>query len=203
VLSSIYRQASGIAMPDDPENRLISTFPRRRLSAEELRDAMLAVSGRINLKSGGPSVITPVDPELMKNLYKPSQWQVAKQREELDRRSIFLLAKRNLRLPFMEVFDGPALLTTCSRRESSTHAPQALELLNGALSNDLAAAFALRLQTECGDDHEKIVARAFQLALGRPPTPSEASSSLAFLREGLLSEFALAIFNLNEFVYVR
>ena len=65
---------------------------------------------------------------------------------EHDRRSIYLIAKRNLRLPFMEAFDGPALLTSCARREASTHAPQALELLNGTLSNDLAAAFAERLR---------------------------------------------------------
>ena len=56
------------------------------------------------------------------------------------------MAKRNLRLPFFEVFDAPALLTSCARRESSAHAPQALELLNGALSNDLAASFAHRLE---------------------------------------------------------
>jgi len=207
VLSSTYQQASDQAASeirrDDPENRLLASYPRRRLSAEELRDAMLAVSGRLNPKSGGPSVITPVDPDLMKDLYKPSQWQVAKSADEFDRRSVFLLAKRNLRLPFVEVFDGPAMLTSCSRRESSTHAPQALELLNGSLSNDLAASFAARLQRECGDDNGKIVVRAFWLALGRAPTPQEKAASLKFLQDGPLSEFALAIFNLNEFAYVR
>lgn len=207
VLSNTYRQASGATTRDavqrDPENRLLARFPRRRLSAEELRDAMLAVSGRLNSKSGGPSVITPVDPDLVKSLYKPSQWQIARQADEFNRRSIFLLAKRNLRLPFMEVFDGPALLTSCARRQTSTHAPQALELLNGALSNDLAAAFAERLHAECGNNHEQIVVRAFLLALGRLPSGQERTTSLAFLQVGPLREFALAVFNLNEFVYVR
>ena len=82
----------------------------------------------------------PVDPALVRLLYKPSQWQVPPDPREHDRRSIYLLAKRNLRLPFLEAFDAPALLTSCARRESSTHAPQALELLNEgtALGADFA-----------------------------------------------------------------
>src|SRR5205807_5248662 len=132
----------------------------------ELRDAMLSVSGRLNLKAGGSSVMVPVDPELVQLLYKPSQWQVAGSADEHDRRSIYLIAKRNLRLPFLETFDAPVLLTSCARRESSTHAPQALELLNGGLSNDLAASFARRLERESGGDRGRLVDRAFRLALG-------------------------------------
>ena len=164
---------------------------------------MLAVSGRLNLKAGGPSVIVPVDSELVGLLYKPSQWAVTADVSEHDRRSIYLIAKRNLRLPFFENLDAPALQTSCARRESSTHPPQALELLNGTLANDLAQAFASRLKQECGSDHDRTIDRAFRLALGRPPTAKERESSLAFLREQPLSEFALAMFNLNEFVYVR
>jgi hypothetical protein len=71
-----------------------------------------------------------------------AQWTVTKDASEHDRRSVYLIAKRNLRLPFLENLDAPALQTSCARRESSTHAPQALEMLNGSLSNDLAAALA-------------------------------------------------------------
>jgi len=207
VLSSTYRQSSrsplaAQAERSDPENRLLWRFPRRRLEAEEVRDAMLAVSGRLNLKAGGPSVMVPVDPELVRLLYKPSQWMVAPSPTEHDRRSIYLLAKRNLRLPFMDTFDAPALLTSCARRESSTHAPQALEMLNGPLSNDLALAFARRLERETGGEPEPLVTRAFWLALGREPTPDERQLSLDFLREQPLKEFTLALFNLNGFVYV-
>jgi hypothetical protein len=113
-----------------------------------------------------------------------------------------LLAKRNLRLPFMETFDAPAMQSSCSRRESSTHAPQALELLNGPLSNDLARSFASRIKQESGGDLLQAVDRAFRLALGRAPTDAEQSSSLAFLRDQPLEDFALAIFNLNGFLYV-
>ncbi len=175
----------------------------RRLSAEEIRDAMLAVSGRLNRKSGGPSVIVPVDPELVGLLYKPSQWAITADVSEHDRRSIYLIAKRNLRLPFFENLDAPALQTSCARRESSTHPPQALELLNGSLANDLAQAFAKRLERECGRDQDKTIDRAFRLALGRAPTANELQRSSEFLREQPLSEFSLALFNLNEFLYVR
>ena len=207
VLSSTYRQSgyspsAAQAEQADPENRLLWRFSRRRLTAEELRDAMLAVSGRLNLQAGGRSVIVPVDPQLVEQLYKPAQWQVAERATEYDRRSVYLIAKRNLRLPFLEVFDAPALLASCSRRQASTHAPQALELLNGHLSNDLALAFAKRLQQESGGAPEQIVERAFWLTAGRAPTPRERDLSLEFLREGSLQEFALAMFNLNEFLYV-
>jgi hypothetical protein len=103
----------------------------------------------------------------------------------------------------METFDAPAMLTSCSRRQGSTHAPQALEMLNGAVSNDLARSFAERLRSECGDDRARLVERAFRLAMGRSPTEKERELSLQFLDEQPLEEFALAVFNLSEFVYVR
>lgn len=207
ILSSTYRQSgyspsAAQAEQADPENRLLWHVSRRRLSAEELRDAMLAVSGRLNLQAGGRSVMVPVNPQLVDQLYKPAQWQIAERAAEYDRRSIYLIAKRNLRLPFLEVFDAPALLASCSRRQASTHAPQALELLNGRLSNDLAQSFAQRLRQESGGNFEQIVERAFWLTAGRAPTPRERELSLDFLREGSLPEFALAMFNINEFPYV-
>jgi hypothetical protein len=181
---------------------LLWHFQRRRLSAEEMRDAMLAVSGRLNVAVGGPSVMIPVDPELVQLLYKPSQWKVTANAAEHDRRSIYSIAKRNLRLPFLEAFDAPALMTSCARREASTHAPQALELLNGRTSNELATALARRLEHETGGDHAQIIERAYRLALGRAPTDDERNLSAAFLREQPLVEFALALYNLNGFLYV-
>ncbi len=208
VLSSTYRQSSDSPEASDyeqadPDNRLLWRFPRRRLSAEEIRDSLLAVSGRLNEKLAGESVIVPVDQDLVNLLYKPSQWAVTKDAAEHDRRSIYLIAKRNLRLPFMETFDAPALQTSCPRRETSTHAPQALELLNGDFANEMAGAFAKRLVRECGRRPERIVQRAFRLALGRSPTPREQKLSVEFLRDQSVKEFALAVFNLNGFLYVR
>src|SRR5262245_1541738 len=207
VLSSTYRQSSRApaaseARRADPENRLLWRFNRRRLTAEEMRDAMLAISGRLNVAVGGASVMIPVDPELVQLLYKPSQWKVTANIAEHDRRSIYLIAKRNLRLPFLEAFDAPALMSSCARREASTHAPQALELLNGRTSNDLAVAFARRLQQETGGDRVQIIERAYRLTQGRAPTGEERKLSAEFLREQPLAEFALALFNLNGFLYV-
>lgn len=209
VLSETYRQASRLPPTPsassqqrlDPENRLLWKFNRRRLTAEELRDAMLTAAGRLNLQIGGPSVMTPVDPQLVNQLYKPAQWQIAAQSSQHDRRSLYLIAKRNLRLPFVETFDGPALLASCARRESSTHAPQALELLNGSTSNELAKAFAARLSAT-SSSNTAMIQKAFQIALGRRPTPQELQTSLDFLATGSFDEFALALFNLNDFAYV-
>ncbi len=208
VLSSTYRQSSHSPMArqataKDPENRLLWRFSRRRLEAEEIRDTMLAVSGKLNRKAGGESVIVPVEEELVKLLYKPYQWKVAEDPEEHLRRSVYLIAKRNLRLPFMEVFDQPALLTTCAVRQASIHAPQALELLNGRLSNDLAGHLAERLQREVGGDPTQQVVRAYLLAAGRPPTDEELRLGVEFLADQPLKEFALAVFNLNAFLYVN
>ncbi len=195
VLSSTYRQSSEVspsaastnAKSDlqsmDPENRLLWHFSRRRLSAEELRDAMLAVAGKLNLQRGGPSVMVPVDQELVQLLYHPDQWRVAGDVDQHDRRSIYLMAKRNLRLPFLEVFDTPGLQTSCNSRRLSTHAPQALELLNGRFSNAMAKAFAERLRRESNHEPKLMIGRAFQLAAWTRTHSVERELSLSFLRE--------------------
>ncbi len=207
-LSSTYRQASKhpeskSASIKDPADRLLWRFPPRRLTAEEVRDSLLMLAGRLNLKAGGPSIVVPVDSDLLKLLYTPSQWTVTPDPKEHDRRSIYLFAKRNVQLPFMGAFDQPGAATSCSRRESSTHALQALELLNGTLANNLAGAFADRLRKEAGADAAAQVELAYKLATGRPPNPKEKERAIAFLKTGSLTEFALAIFNLNAFLYVN
>jgi hypothetical protein len=208
VLSSTYRQAS--RSPDatagtrkDPDDRLLWHFPRRRLDAEEVRDAMLAVAGGLNVKAGGPSVVVPADPDLISLLYDPAQWAVTEDEREHRRRSVYLLAKRNLRLPFAEAFDQPDRLTSCPRRESSTHALQALELLNGKTANRLAEALARRLEREAGSDRGAQVELAYRLAAGRVPTAKEKELALTFLARQPLREFALVVFNLNAFLYVE
>jgi cytochrome c553 len=208
VTSATYRQSARSpqaeeAAAKDPDNRLLWHRRPQRLDAEALRDAMLSTSGRLNLKTGGESVVVPVDAELTALLYKPSQWTVTADRSEHDRRSIYLLAKRNLRLPFLEAFDQPSLQNSCARRESSTHAPQALELLNGRWSNDLAGSLAERLVRDVGKRPEDQIERAFRLIAGRPPIDAERRMSREFLQERSLREFALALFNLNAFLYVE
>ncbi len=211
LLSTAYRQAVENASPtasvmtqQDPENRLLSHFTRRRLSGEEIRDAMLLVSGCLNGRLSGPSVLLPADPELVNLLYKPSQWVVTEDREQHGCRSIFLFAKRNLRLPMMETLDAPPLLCSCPKRETSTHAPQALELMNGWQSNTLAYFFADRLERESsGAGPTLLIRNAFRSALGRFPHDDEQKACEQFLGHQSTRELALALFNLNEFLYVR
>jgi hypothetical protein len=208
LLSKVYQQGSAnplmekAALAKDPDNKLLWKFTRRRLEAEELRDATLAVAGRLNTKAGGPSVIVPVDQELIGLLYKPSQWAIAKDATEHDRRSVYLFQKRNLRLPYMEVFDAPDTLISCPKRESSTHAPQALELLNGSFSNQMAVALAGRLEKEAKTPAARIDL-AYRLAAGRLPTPKERAIAQQYLAAGSTREFALAVLNLNSFLYVN
>ncbi|HKQ76082.1 MAG TPA: DUF1549 and DUF1553 domain-containing protein [Blastocatellia bacterium] len=209
--SNTYQQASqptdpalkALAMEKDPENKLLWRFSRRRLDAEQIRDAILAVSGTLNPKMGGPSVMIPIDQGLVNTLYKPSQWAPAKDPVEHNRRSVYLIAKRNLRLPFMEVFDAPDMQVSCSRRESSTHAPQALELLNGDFANQQAEALAKRLEFEAGPNLRKQIDLGYRLVAGRPARPKEIQVALDFLKTQPKREFALTLLNLNSFLYVN
>ncbi|MBL8178947.1 MAG: DUF1553 domain-containing protein [Bryobacterales bacterium] len=211
LLSSTYRQASRTgqekaAMEKDPENKLLWKFNRRRLEAEEIRDSMLAVSGRLNAKAGGPSVMGSIDAELINDLKRPQYWQQTRDKSEHYRRTIYMIYKRNLILPFMQVFDSPDTLLSCARRDQSTHAPQALELLNGKTSNELAGAFAERLAKEKATGAERID-HAFRLIAGRAPKAQEKDLALTYLADGekdatAAREFALALFNSNAFLYV-
>lgn len=210
LLSRAYRQSdsSDTALQQmDPENRWLGRFTRRRLSAEEIRDCMLSVSGQLNLQAHGISVMLPIDSDMVQLIYKPSQWVVEKDAAAHARRSIYLFAKRNLRLPILENLDAPAMLSSCSRRESSIHAPQALELMNGWHANQLATVYAQRLRDNSPSPlpahNDTIIVAAFESSLGRKPTGEEQRISKEFLESHALSEFALAMFNLNEFVYVR
>jgi hypothetical protein len=207
LLSETYRQSSQTqsaeATEKDPENKWLWRFPKRRLEAEEIRDAMLAATGRLNLKDGGPSIMIPVEQELINLLYKPSQWAVDKDPKEHDRRSVYLLSKRNLRLPFMEVFDSADLLLSCPQRQASTHAPQALELLNGRIANEMADALTARMKEHAGQDQGRQIELAWRWVAGRAPSPAERKLSEQFLKTQPAHEFSLALLNLNAFLYVE
>ena len=196
------------AAEKDPEDALLWKFGRRRLEAEELRDSMLALAGRLNLKIGGPSYMpVPIDPELVLMLKRPQYWTPTRDKSEYDRRTLYMIYKRNLRLPFVEVFDAPDTLLSCARREQATHAPQALELLNGQTSNELAAAFAGRLIQQRTTASERID-YAWRLAAGRLPSATEKRLAMKFLSAdpddpAKVKEFALAVFNLNASLYVN
>ena len=154
--------------------------------------------------------MVPLDKTLVEALYKPSQWRPAKDPGEYNRRSVYLIAKRNLELPFMQVFDAPDMQVSCPRREVSTHAPQALEMLNGDFAVAQSKLFSARLLREAGRDPKRQIELAYRLAVGREPKPEELAPALAFLKaktaagpDAARDQFALAMFNLNGFLYVN
>jgi uncharacterized protein DUF1553/uncharacterized protein DUF1549 len=212
LLSSAYRQSSAspnekLGMEKDADDALLWKFAHRRLEAEEIRDSMLAVAGKLNATIGGPSFMVPIDPELVLMLKRPQYWVPTRDKSQYDRRTLYMIYKRNLRLPFVEVFDAPDTLLSCARREQSTHAPQALELLNGQTSNELAAVFAERLLKDRGTPSER-VDYAWRLATGRLPSADEKALAMSFLagtpdNPAKVKELALAVFNLNAFLYVN
>jgi hypothetical protein len=206
VTSAAYRQSARgdeAAAKVDPENTLLWQFPRRRLDGEALRDAILATAGVLNPKAGGPSVFPELPAEI-----KPANWKVTADPAERNRRSVYVCVKRNLRYPFFTLFDSPDRNETCARRFATTTAPQALTLLNDALVLGHAKQFARRVEQEAGTDPDKVIDRAFVLALSRPPTTEERAVMRKFLADhkgpfpDAVTDLCHALLNLNEFLYV-
>ncbi len=163
----------------DAENRWYWSFPSRRLEAETVRDALLAVSGRLNPQLRGP----PVQPELPRGFSRREAWPTSPNAADRQRRSIYILAKRNLPYPLLNDFDLPDMHESCARRLQTTTAPQALTLLNSDLVLAEARAFAGRLVREHprGEPGE-IVPLAYRLAFSRTPTTDEQSAAAEFLQ---------------------
>ncbi len=211
--SAAYQQtsvASKAANDRDPLNLLLSHFSRRRLNADEVRDSVLHATGVLNLKAGGRPVVPPLTPEEKATLTQrpESAWVLTADSSEHLRRSLYLIQKRTFRMPMMEVFDSPDSMLTCSRRESSTTAPQSLTLLNGVLTMERARAMALKLAPQ---ENRTAIASVWQQVLVREPNEAELARAETFLttqsknaggRTEALVELVRALLNLNEFLYV-
>lgn len=195
----------------DPDNQFLWRMSRKRRDAEALRDAILAVSGQLNLKRGGPGVLVELEPEVRSLIFTEQEtvelWPVNEDRAERQRRSIYVYRKRNVHYPLFDAFDAPDALTPCPVRALSTHAPQALVLFNSRFAQEAANAFAELLQ-RCSQDHPARINQAFLRCYARLPTSGEMRDALRFISEGdgperaRWSDFALALMNSNEFVYV-
>ncbi len=210
--SEAYRQSSKPstkALEVDPDNTLLSYFTRRRLEAEEVRDSILAASGALNLKMGGRPVVPTLATEELYGMSQPlnNAWIVTEDTREHDRRTIYMISRRNFRMPLLEAFDQPEGVLSCSRRDSSTTAPQSLSLLNGRFTLAQAGVLAKMLEPEADP-----VTAAWQRLFGRAPADFEAERSNKFLtqqtqrmgnRQAALIELARGLFNLNEFLYVE
>ena len=202
VLSATYRQSSTAPSKSsrrDPENRYYSHMTRLRLEGEVIRDSLLAISGQLNAKMGGPSVFPPIPKEMFAGA---KGWLPSNDPKDYSRRSVYIFARRNLRFPFLEVFDAPDSNMSCSGRERSTTAPQSLTLLNAEEVLAAAEATARRVAAEAASTDARL-ALAYRLILGRAPTAKEAALSTEFLTHSPLSELCRALFNLNGFVYAE
>ncbi len=191
VLSSTYKQSSKnenqIALDTDPDNKLLWRMNRRRMDAEILRDSMIFVSAKFNQKLNGPMIKIPLEPEVYDLIFTEGEpdglWLVTPDPREHFRRSIYLFNKRNVRLPILEVFDQPDTLVTCPVRNSSTHAPQALTLLNGPLSQELCFALASNIINATSANQEDMINLLWEQVLGRKPSLTELTSAASFLKE--------------------
>ncbi len=224
VTSATYRQVSRLpenassevkaawqeSLKSDRKNRLWSRMSRRRLEGEAIRDTMLLASGSLSEKRGGPGIRPPLPDELVHTLLK-NQWPVSKDPADYTRRSIYLFVRRNLRYPLFEAFDKPDTNFSCPRRNESTIAPQALMLLNSKLSLDAAKALAALIEEAAGESSTEAkvkVELAYLRTLSRGPSSDELKLAIEFLNSSssgkteALTDLCLALFNLNEFLYV-
>src|SRR5205807_3343310 len=178
-----------------PDDRLYWRHPLVRLEAEAVRDAMLAVSGRLEGRQFGPGSLD----------------------ENMTRRSIYFTIKRSALIPSMVQLDWPEALQGIGQRVTTTVAPQALLMLNSPHVRANAAAFAAELRPLAERSLADAVTAGYERAIGRPPTDAERTAAVAFLTrrsaadggapeervgEGL-TDFCQTLFSLNEFFYVK
>jgi hypothetical protein len=168
----------------DPEGMTCAVFPVRRLRAEELRDAMLAASGELNLTQGG----IPVRPEInLEAALQPRQvmgtfaaaWEPNPLPSQRHRRSVYALKIRGLADPFMEVFNEPSPEFSCEGRDASNVTPQVFSMFNSAATYDRAVALALRVRKEANGDAPRAVTLAHELTCGAPPSAGRLDALLA------------------------
>jgi hypothetical protein len=203
--SEAYKMSSQFAddtnIAKDAANLYLWRFRQQRLEAEIVRDNVLAVSGALNAKMGGPAVFPKLPEEVLDSM-KKGIWKMQPEGPETWRRSVYVYRKRGLPFPFFEVFDLPDQNLTCGRRNVSTVPTQALTLLNNEFIYEHAKRFAGRVRALSADKREQ-VSLAYELALSRPPTEEERKLGLNFLETNSLEDFSNVLFNLSEFVYIR
>lgn len=195
VMSRTYRQAA-------PQ--------QKRLTGEMLRDTLIAIGSGLNTQTSGPSVRLPLPKEISDTLLK-KQADITPDTAQHRRRSIYTFARRNQRNPLFELFDRPDAQASCSRRNESTTAPQALTMLNSDFVHETAASLAKRLTTAHGSETEKIIQEATQVCLCRNTSQTEIEAGKAFLEkqialagsfEEAVKDYCLAVLNSNAFVFV-
>jgi Protein of unknown function (DUF1549)/Protein of unknown function (DUF1553) len=184
LLSSVYRQAStsrGDAETVDPTNRLLWSFPRQRLDAEEIRDSLLQASGLLEDRIGGPAVFPPVPANFGVNAANPNAWPVSPNPHDQNRRSVYVFVRRNTAYPLLDAFDAANPNTVHSKRDVTTTAPQALALINSELVYQWSEALAARVLKEAGSNESAQLDRLYEILFGRTPDAFEKQTLHAFL----------------------
>ncbi len=215
MMSAAYRmssQGNDAGLKNDPANDLFWRFNMRRLSAEEIRDAIHFVSGRLNAKMYGPGIYPDISPEVLAGQSRPGEGWGKSSLEEQARRSVYIHVKRSLITPILANFDFPETDSSCEARFATTQPSQALGMLNGAFAQREAAFFAERLAREAGEDRAARVDRALQLALCREPGQVDIDWGVGLIESLIqkhqldekqaLTQFCLIVLNLNEFLYL-
>jgi hypothetical protein len=173
-MSAAYRQSSRTTaekLASDPDNRLISRGPRHRLSAEQIRDQALAVSGLLSRKIGGPSVMPPQPDGVWQIVYSDDRW-IASPGEDRYRRGLYTFWRRTSPYPSAMALDATSR-ETCTIRRINTNTPiAAFALLNDPVYIEAAQALARDVVAQDADLDERI-AYAFRRVLARPPMPTE------------------------------
>ena len=186
----------------DPENRLLWRMPYRRLEAEAILDSALAVSGRLNPAMYGEFVYPKMQPEALEGSSDPDKIWKPFEEEKASRRAIYYIVKRSLMVPLLEVLDVCDTTRPAAKRQTTSVAPQALQMFNGDFINRQAKYFADRLRREA-QGAEAQIELAYRLALARRPTATELQAMLGFLQTGSLEQMTRVVLNLNEFAYAN
>jgi mono/diheme cytochrome c family protein len=201
LMTAAYRQVSD-AKPEwtkiDSDARYLWRFPARRLDAEALRDAILAVSGRLDTQMGGPGF----------RLYRytvdnvATYYPIQEFGADTYRRAVYHQHARSVKAELLGQFDMPDPALPAPARVVTTTPLQALALLNNRFLIDQSRQFAQRLEEEAGGSLEGQIERAYLLALGRPPETEEARAAVDLAARHGLWIFCRALLNSNEFLYV-
>jgi hypothetical protein len=205
--SATYRQAAdnpGADGSKDPDNKLLWRFERRRLAAEEIRDGILSISGRLNPARGGPSVFPPLPADLADfaryGRGGAMMWEPNESEADARRRSIYTFQRRSMPLPMMASFDAPVFSESCERRSSTVTPLQALNMMNGDLVHQESAHLARLAEAQGGADRPRQVEAIFQMVLSRKPTAEERERFTKF--SGGLDGLCRVLLNSNEFLYL-
>jgi hypothetical protein len=212
LLSSTYQQSSRAEARSeaaDPQNRLLHRMPVLRLEDEAIRDSLLSISGRLDEKPYGPSVM-PYLTAFMEGRGRPAE---SGPLDGNGRRSIYLGVRRNFLSPMFLSFDYPIPFTTIGRRSVSTVPAQALTLMNNPFVLQQAGLWAKRELALPAADRRDRIRRLYETAFARPPSVAERTAAEQFLDDaqaaggrdeaGIWTDFCHVLINTKEFIFLK